>query len=128
MSKYFNIKTCPLCQGTLYLQYVDGAKTAYRCLTIVYRCLTIVSPGGDPTIKLTHYEVSVDGGMGKTIRTSIFPPYVMTTEAGTGRTQVHKWYPYALAEDNFVMEIPILLPDREPDKMVDRIKMLILFS
>ena len=123
MSKFFNIKTCPLCSRQLYVKYIDGSSVSYLCLETV-------SPIDDPNKKVTHYEVVMEtSGTRSVHQNTIVPPYIMTTQAGTGRTKIYKWYPYLTVEvTGFIMEIPILLPDREPDKMAERIRNLIIFS
>jgi hypothetical protein len=125
MNKYFNIKTCPLCQKPLYLKYIDGSESAYRCVETVTATFPTTEPSGVITTTLTHYEVLMRDGMSTVIQTSIFSPYRMETVARSGRTKIFQ-FPHLTA--NLIMEIPTLLPDRSPEEMVAKIKVLALFS
>lgn len=123
MSKYFQIKNCPLCQKPLYAKWIDWCTVSYRCPTFA------PSPKWNLNLTIPHYEVLLNNSDPPTAtQTTIVPPFVMETKSGTGRTQIYKWYQHDTVEKNFIMEIPTLLPDRESEKMVKRIEGLILFS
>jgi hypothetical protein len=134
MSKYFNIKICPLCQKPLYVKYIDGHTVAYRCTTLVREEVPGISyekSNEGEAIKSIderpHYEVLIDNG--NALQTTIAPPYRMTTLAGTGKTRVFKWPVSPIKGDtSFIMEIPVLIPDRDADKLASKIKIYILFS
>jgi hypothetical protein len=127
MSKFFNIKTCPLCQQTLYLKYIDSNTVAYRCPTMVSTTMEGSADAGVNrltwTLSVTHYEVSIDSSVSETKQATTVPPYQMITVAGSGRTKIYKWSGMSL-----IMETSVLLPDREPEKLAQRIKGLIIFS
>jgi hypothetical protein len=138
MNKYFNIKTCPLCQKPLYSKYISATETVYRCLQMAVGTMQLPADLGQSIkdsivastyetykVEASHYEVSLDhtGFPSKYMQTSIFPPYCMISVAGTGRTKIFTW-----PQHSCIMEIPTLLPDRSPEEMVAKIKVLSLFS
>lgn len=127
MSKFFDIKICPLCQAPMYLKYIDGHTVAYRCTTTISTSTEYSCDGKiNKLVGLyegPHYQVEIDSSISETKQITICPPYRMTTVAGSGRTQIHK-----IDDGALIMETSILLPDRDPEKMAKRIKGFIIFS
>lgn len=113
--KNFNIKSCPICNCQLNIQYVDGH-------TVLYRCPTSYNSA---TASLPHYVVQVVDG--KIEQRSVIPPYTLISEVGSGRTFIyHTEAPNG--GTGFIMDIPTILPTNDPAKLAQRIKNLIIFS
>jgi hypothetical protein len=133
-----------MCQQPLYAKYISSGETSYRCpqmatgsIQLPNYSMSVMVSAVEPKvhtykiethtykIETPHYEVALDytGATPKFTQTSIFLPYCMITIAGSSRTKILTW-----PRQSDVMDIPLLLPDREPDKMAERIKLLVLFS
>lgn len=136
--KTFDTKTCPLCQKKLYVKRLDYNIISYRCLEMIYQVEEIIvdawaSTHKDRVEKLRyeapHYDVIISNLSGeKASQVTTLPPYQMVSKEGSGRTTINKWPFLRGMTTDFIMEIPTLLPDHSPDKMLERVKLLILFS
>lgn len=136
--KTFNTKTCPLCQKGLYIKRENSNLISYRCIEMVSFVEERVIDDDAVALKdriykvrheATHYEVMLNDLPGvKSAQITTLPPYNLVSIEESGRTTINKWPFLRTMTTNFIVEIPTLLPDRSPEKMMEKIKLLILFS
>lgn len=146
-TKYFQIKTCPLCSKTLKL-YFDGKVTKYYCQEFFYRNSTgyeeYQSKAFDKhaqKIREPHYSVIFEGS--SFMQSTIVLPYWIKTIGGEGRSKIYKFppkdrdpfaslfnsAPTGYDTSDLIMEIPVILPsDYLPEQFAKKIKNLVIFT
>lgn len=125
--KSFNIKTCPICNCTLNVHYVDGHTVLYQCSTLVSDMPSSVSSDEalNKLFMVPHYIIQVVDG--KIEQRSVIPPYTLITAVSSGRTFIY--HNEKKGEGTgFIMDVPTILPTDNPEKLAQRIKNLIIFS
>lgn len=123
--KAFNIKTCPICDCILNVQYVDGHTVLYRCPTFVNGVPSANDEVLNNLFASSHYVIQIVDG--KIEQRSIIPPYTLVTAVGSGRTFIYHNKENS-ESTGFIMDVPTILPTNEPEKLAQRIKNLIIFS
>lgn len=124
--KAFNIKSCPICDCQLAVEYVDGHTVLYKCPTFVNDMPSFVHDEAlNDLFSVSHYIIQVVDG--KIEQRSVIPPYTLITAVGSGRTFIY--HNEKKGEGTgFIMDVPTILPTNEPEKLAQRIKNLIIFS
>ncbi len=115
-----SIRECPLCKGILGARYPapGSGETVVR-----YVCSTHVK--GD---RLSHYYIE-NYGIGY-VQIIHLPPYVIVNKSNSENTEV---YPYEgvgtghITDRKLIMSIP-RLPITTAEKMLERLKVLVVFS
>jgi len=135
MSKFFEIKNCPLCGKILYIYY-DGKSQGYYCNTYIARPYTLswtmgsilarIQKSEGNKIQEPHYSV-MRFTNDKFVQSTIIPPYWLINEADSGKSKIYKFPPIGLFE--LIMEIPVIVPsDYSIEHLIKKIKTLIIFS
>jgi hypothetical protein len=143
-TKYFQIKTCPLCSKSLKI-YFDGKVRKYYCPEFFFREADFNEWGGQGFDKFArkmrepHYSVIFEGS--QFMQSTIIVPYWIKTVGGTDRTKIYKFPPKrkdyfqgllggspGTQETDLIMEIPAIVPsDYLPADFAKKIKNLVIF-
>lgn len=101
---------CPICNGQLKLgeSKLPGSVAKYICQVII-----------SELFPQTHYEVYISGA--GFIQVLVLPPYIIYNRSNTNRTHIHD------LSGKEVMNCPLLKLET-PEKLLERIKGLIVFS
>ena len=147
MPNRFDIKSCPLCQSHLQVQYAsrDGYQPLsyerkYYCpVTIQYESpawdsglvagANIILDGyfGSTKAYASHYEVTFSSTNG-TRQTVILEPYMLVTMLHEPNTNVYKFPNSPMSPDKFhIMKLPTLTFE-DPEHLVKRLKTWTVFS
>ncbi len=119
----FPIRTCPLCQQTLKLNYLieNSSDHGYICPKME---MLNYDEGGTVISQYPHSHYSVLYNGGYLVQHVIIPPYYLTTSSYTNNTMI---YAFANSANKLIMELPAITI-QNPDKLLNRIKLLIPFS
>lgn len=114
-----NLITCPLCGGMLGTKYPAAGTTGPK----FYLCSKHI-----PGTKLSHYYIEKVGNV--YLQIIQIPPYALVNSSTDQNTHV---YPYVGNGSGHILSRPKILklpriPITTEEKLLDRIKLLILFS
>lgn len=114
------IETCPLC-GQKLLESTSVTSTG----TLSWSCPTSLMNLKPPYVPVPHYQVEWDKSVNSIGQHVVVPPFYIDTFNMDWKSRVHKVN--EKGELKFVMATPQLHMD-SPEKILERVKTLILFS
>lgn len=130
--KTFNIKTCPLCGSNLKL-FFSGKIRAYYCQNLIDGT-TMDGLVYDIHIQFSHYYVQIgsDSNTGSVSQNTYISPYKIVSVAGSDKSNVYRVSDPKISIGTIpvlqhIMETPMITPDN-PEKLINRIKNLVIFS
>lgn len=122
----FSVAICPLCHSDL--QTLSGIVGPNH---FMWGCSVTVCPYPS-AVPVTHYQVEWDKDTGVIAQHMVVPPFYLDTFNTDWQTRIHTAGPNSYMQNrnqggSYIVTVPQIHPDT-PDKLLERVRLLVLFS